>query len=88
MVPTWISIFSKSVQEIITFHYCFLKSCKSIKYAVGDADKNGVVNYEDKLRVLELCETIIGNRGGIGLYPKTQAVHIDTRGQYARWNSY
>ena len=61
---------------------------EAIDFSVGDADKNGVVNYEDKLRVLELCETIIGNRGGIGLYPKTQAVHIDTRGQYARWNSY
>lgn len=60
----------------------------AVDFSVGDADKNGIVNYEDKLKVLELCELIIGDRGGIGLYPKTQAIHIDTRGRRARWNSY
>jgi hypothetical protein len=60
----------------------------AIDFSVGDVDKNGISNYEDKLKVLELCELIIGDKGGIGLYPKTQAVHIDTRGRRARWNSY
>jgi hypothetical protein len=60
----------------------------AIDFSVGDVDKNGITNYEDKLKVLELCELIIGDKGGIGLYPKTQAIHIDTRGRRARWNSY
>jgi len=60
----------------------------AIDFSVGDVDKNGITNYEDKLKVLELCELIIGDKGGIGLYPKTQAIHIDTRGRSARWNSY
>jgi hypothetical protein len=60
----------------------------AIDFSVGDVDKNGIANYEDKLKVLELCELIIGDKGGIGLYPKTQAIHIDTRGRSARWNSY
>jgi len=61
---------------------------EAIDFNVGDADKNGMVSYEDKKKVLDLCELIIGNRGGIGLYPNTQAVHIDTRGYRARWDSY
>jgi hypothetical protein len=61
---------------------------EAIDFNVGDADKNGIVNYEDKKKVLALCELVIGNKGGIGLYPNTQAVHIDTRGYKARWDSY
>lgn len=44
---------------------------------------------EDKQIVLDfLDKEIIGNKGGIGLYPGTKAVHFDVRGHRARWNSY
>lgn len=56
---------------------------------IGDINKDGVYSKEDKQIVLELCDKkIIGNQGGIGLYPGTQVVHIDVRGRRARWNSY
>ena len=61
---------------------------EAIDFQVGDVDGNRFTNEEDKKKVLELCEKIIGRRGGIGLYPETQALHIDTRGYRARWNSY
>ncbi|MBL4649279.1 MAG: DUF882 domain-containing protein [Aureispira sp.] len=56
---------------------------------IGDINKDGVYSKEDKQIVLELCDKkIIGNEGGIGLYPGTQVVHIDVRGRRARWNSF
>jgi hypothetical protein len=56
---------------------------------IGDINKDGVYTKEDKQIVLDLCDKkIIGNEGGIGLYPGTQVVHIDVRGRRARWNSY
>jgi len=52
---------------------------------IGDINKDGVYTKEDKQIVLELCDKkIIGNKGGIGLYPGTQVVHIDVRGRRAR----
>jgi hypothetical protein len=56
---------------------------------IGDINKDGVYTKEDKQIVLELCDKkIIGDKGGIGLYPGTQVVHIDVRGRRARWNSF
>jgi hypothetical protein len=60
----------------------------AIDLDVGDIDRNNITNQKDKLKVLELCETIIADKGGIGLYPGTYRVHIDMRGHYARWNDY
>ena len=60
----------------------------AIDLDVGDINRDGTRNQKDKMKVLELCETLIGNKGGIGLYPGTYRVHIDMRGHYARWNSY
>lgn len=60
----------------------------AIDLDVGDIDRNGTKNQQDKMKVLDLCENLIGNKGGIGLYPGTYRVHIDMRGHYARWNSY
>ncbi|WP_052598926.1 D-Ala-D-Ala carboxypeptidase family metallohydrolase [Aureispira sp. CCB-QB1] len=62
---------------------------QALDFWIGDVNKDGKYTSEDKAIVLELCDKkIIGNKGGIGLYPGTQVVHIDVRGRRARWNSY
>ena len=56
---------------------------------IGDIDRNGSVESRDKQIVLNILEgTVIGGRGGIGLYPGTRVVHMDLRGHRARWNNY
>ena len=37
---------------------------------------------------LKVLEDLVGDRGGVGLYPGTSTIHIDTRGYRARWKSY
>ena len=37
-------------------------------------------------RLYDICEAIIGHRGGVGYYPKQQFVHVDLRGYQARWS--
>ena len=34
----------------------------------------------------QICADVIGNRGGVAEYPKSGFVHVDTRGQRARWD--
>lgn len=53
---------------------------------IGDINKDGVIEEADKKIVLEILEEIVGNKGGLGLYPGTLTVHVDTRGKRARWN--
>lgn len=36
----------------------------------------------------DLCEDVIGYRGGVGCYPKSGFIHVDLRGYYARWFGY
>jgi len=56
---------------------------------IGDVDRNGWTDRRDKEIVLRILDgRIIGSRGGLGLYPGTQTVHMDLRGYRARWNSY
>jgi hypothetical protein len=56
---------------------------------IGDVDRNGRTDSRDKAIVLRILDgRIIGSRGGLGLYPGTQTVHMDLRGYRARWNSY
>lgn len=56
---------------------------------IGDINKDGKYTDTDKQIVIKLCEnTVIQNKGGIGLYPGSRVVHIDVRGYRARWNSY
>jgi uncharacterized protein YcbK (DUF882 family) len=56
---------------------------------VGDINRNGIANAADKKIILDILEQkIIGNTGGLGLYPKSDVVHFDTRGYRARWNSH
>lgn len=44
--------------------------------------------YSDKLTVdelYEICDVIIGDRGGVGRYVSQGFVHVDLRGHRARW---
>ena len=53
---------------------------------IEDINKNGTVTDHDKQIVLEILEEIVGDDGGLGLYPGTMTVHVDSRGYGARWN--
>ncbi|MFA7481754.1 MAG: D-Ala-D-Ala carboxypeptidase family metallohydrolase [Vulcanimicrobiota bacterium] len=33
----------------------------------------------------EICDRVVGDRGGVGYYPSLEFVHIDLRGYRARW---
>ena len=39
-------------------------------------------------QLYDICEQVIGTRGGVGYYPKSGFVHVDLRGYYARWSGY
>lgn len=34
----------------------------------------------------DICEQVIGKRGGVGYYPKSGFIHVDLRGYEARWS--
>jgi len=55
---------------------------------IKDINKDGKSTDEDKQIVLEILEKIVDDDGGLGLYPGTMSVHLDSRGHRARWNSY
>lgn len=56
---------------------------------IRDINMDGRVTKADKDIVLNILdEIVIGNMGGIGLYPGTDNVHYDVRGTRARWNSF
>lgn len=61
---------------------------KAIDIAVGDVDKDGIVDeINDKKVVLYFLENnVFNNTGGIGRYPETDVVHFDTRENIARWD--
>jgi hypothetical protein len=60
----------------------------ALDLGIGDVDRNGRTDAHDKKIVLHfLDQRIIGSRGGLGLYPGTQTVHMDLRGYRARWNN-
>lgn len=62
---------------------------QAIDMVIGDIDGDGTYTEADKALVLEIVEQeVIGNKGGIGRYPGTRTVHIDVRGNRARWDSY
>ncbi len=62
---------------------------EAVDISIGDINRDGQSNQEDKKIVLDLLENkIIKNEGGIGLYPGTKSVHYDVRGKRARWNTY
>ena len=56
---------------------------------IGDINKDGKYTATDKEIVLKLLDKkVIGKRGGLGRYPGTKTVHIDVRGEKARWDTY
>ena len=62
---------------------------KAIDLKIGDINRDGSINQEDKniaYKILQL--DVIANRGGLGFYPNTQILHMDVRGEHARWNNY
>lgn len=61
---------------------------QAVDLVIGDINRDGASDKEDKAIVLELLERQIGNKGGIGRYPGTQTVHFDVRGRRARWDAY
>lgn len=62
---------------------------EAVDIVVYDINNDGYSTKADKDIVLDILEKeVIGNQGGIGLYPGTDNVHYDVRGTRARWNSY
>ena len=61
---------------------------KAVDMVIEDINKDGKADKLDKDICLEILEGIVGNKGGMGLYPGTQTIHIDSRGYAARWDSY
>ena len=61
---------------------------KALDIEVGDINRDGKANAQDKAIVLDLLERkVIGHRGGIGRYPDSPTeIHMDVRGWYARWD--
>lgn len=61
---------------------------EAVDLVIGDIDRDGTADEDDKAIVLEILERQIGDKGGIGRYPGTQTVHFDVRGHRARWDAY
>jgi len=62
---------------------------QAIDMVIEDINKDGKYTEKDKEIVLEIVDKkVIRDKGGIGRYPGTKTVHIDTRGTKARWDSY
>jgi len=59
---------------------------KAADLVIEDINKDGDITDEDKQIVLKILEEIVGNDGGLGLYPGTMTVHVDSRGYAARWD--
>jgi uncharacterized protein YcbK (DUF882 family) len=62
---------------------------KALDLRIGDIDRNGKIEFDDKEIVYKILDQkIVRNSGGLGYYPKTMIVHFDTRGAWARWDQY
>lgn len=61
---------------------------KAADLEIEDINWDGSIDDKDKEICLKILENIVGDKGGMGLYPETMVIHIDTRGHRARWNSY
>lgn len=62
---------------------------KAFDLRIGDVNKDGKINQDDKKIVYEILDReIIKDKGGLGFYPGTMIIHMDVRGKRARWNNY
>ncbi|MEO1804052.1 MAG: D-Ala-D-Ala carboxypeptidase family metallohydrolase [Bacteroidota bacterium] len=60
---------------------------EAIDLSIGDINRDGRSNKEDKDIVLKLLDQkVIKSFGGLGRYPGSQSVHMDVRGYRARWD--
>lgn len=59
---------------------------RAVDLRVGDVNKDGVADQKDKKIMIDILEKIVGNKGGLGLYPHSMCLHFDSRGFRARWN--
>ncbi len=59
---------------------------KAIDIGVDDINGDGESNQTDKMIVYEMLQSIVGNNGGLGLYPGSMNLHFDCRGFRARWD--
>lgn len=59
---------------------------KAVDLIIEDVNMDGTIDDLDKEIVLNILEGIVGNEGGMGLYPGTMTIHFDTRGYGARWD--
>ena len=42
-------------------------------------------DYMDVSELYDICDSVIGDRGGVGYYPSDGFIHVDLRGYRARW---
>ncbi len=61
---------------------------EAVDITAKDINNDGLMNQEDKTIILAAAEKVVGNTGGVGMYPNTLSIHMDTRGHKARWNSF
>ncbi|MFT4600883.1 MAG: hypothetical protein ACI857_001060 [Arenicella sp.] len=59
---------------------------RAIDIGVDDVDNNGKSNLQDKKILYDMLQKIVGNKGGLGLYPGKMSLHFDCRGFRARWD--
>lgn len=61
---------------------------EAVDITAKDINQDGEINQIDKKIILETAEFVVGNSGGVGKYPNTLSIHMDTRGHKARWDSF
>ena len=73
-----------------------VKGASQSRHIVGEAvditaldiNGDGIKDQKDKTIIVAAAEFVVGNSGGVGLYPGTLSIHMDTRGYRARWDSF
>lgn len=62
---------------------------KALDLRIGDINNDHLTNMQDKNLVYYIMDKkVIRNKGGLGFYPGTMILHMDTRGKQARWQYY
>lgn len=62
---------------------------KALDLRIGDINNDHQTNLLDKNLVYNIMDKkVIKYKGGLGFYPGTMILHMDTRGKYARWKYY
>ncbi|OIQ24934.1 MAG: hypothetical protein BM555_06925 [Crocinitomix sp. MedPE-SWsnd] len=59
---------------------------RAIDIGIDDIDMDGESTLQDKKIIYDMLQKIVGNDGGLGLYPGKMSLHFDCRGFRARWD--